>query len=343
MIPNPHPLSQIPFLPVSIPLRLAPTRGLTAVPRSLFPRSDCWSGETGFGMSRTSGNAVFQLRATVVATAAPGSSGSGGADRLQEQLLPFLKSPSGLLLLGLLAAVALLSLLSGDSQTGKLSTSFLGGAAEKARAKKKAKKQLAKPSRNNVALYVGCPREIRERWHNAWYEAGLLKKLPPKKRFAASPTIWLPDMQRGCSVLGAAGSGKTFSVIDPLVRSAVDLGYPVCLYDFKYAAQTSRIVAYAMKRGYQVRVFAPGFPESETCNPLDLIQDEEDAIAAGQLAQVINRNCDRGGLNGNSDKFFEEAGDNLVEGIFLATKAIGRMATPEYCDLMTAQALLSLP
>jgi type IV secretory pathway TraG/TraD family ATPase VirD4 len=276
-------------------------------------------------------------------TIATSDSGSLGRalEPAKEQLAPVLKSPTGLLLLGLLAAFGILSFLSESGKKGKLSTSYFGGAAEKARAKKKAKQQLAKPNRNNVALYVGCPREIRKKLHSSWYKAGLLKKLPRRTR--SSPTIWLPDMQRGCSVLGAAGSGKTFSVIDPLVRSAVDLGYPVCLYDFKYPAQTSRIVAYAMKRGYQVRVFAPGFPESETCNPLDLIADEEDAIAAGQLAQVINRNCDRGGLNGQSDKFFEEAGDNLVEGIFLVTKAIGRMASPEYCDLMTAQALLSLP
>jgi type IV secretory pathway TraG/TraD family ATPase VirD4 len=70
-----------------------------------------------------------------------------------------------------------------------------------------------------------------------------------------------------------------------------------------------------MKRGYTVRVFAPGFPESETCNPLDLLKDEEDAIAAGQITSVISRNFDRGS-NNNSDKFFEEAGDSLVEGIY---------------------------
>ncbi|MBD0345356.1 MAG: hypothetical protein ICV63_11160, partial [Coleofasciculus sp. Co-bin14] len=58
-----------------------------------------------------------------------------------------------------------------------------------------------------------------------------------------------------------------------------------------------------------------------TCNPLDLIRDAEDAIAAGQLAQVINKNFSRGGDKG--DKFFEEAGDCLVEGILLATKAVG--------------------
>lgn len=30
-----------------------------------------------------------------------------------------------------------------------------------------------------------------------------------------------------------------------LIRSAFDQGFPVCLYDFKYAAQTKRAVAYA--------------------------------------------------------------------------------------------------
>ena len=117
----------------------------------------------------------------------------------------------------------------------------------------------------------------------------------------------------------------------------------MCLYDFKYPAQTKRAVAYAMKRGYQVRVFAPGFPESETCNPLDLLRDEEDAISAGQLTQVISRNFDKG-VNVSSDKFFEEAGDSLVEGILLVTKAIRTLTGEDkYCDLMMAQAILSLP
>ena len=97
-----------------------------------------------------------------------------------------------------------------------------------------------------------------------------------------------------------------------------------------------------MKRGYKVRVFAPGFPESETCNPLDLLKDEEDAIAAGQMTQVISRNFDRS--NNSSDKFFEEAGDSLVEGILLVTKAVKTLTGDDkYCDLMMAQAILSLP
>lgn len=90
-------------------------------------------------------------------------------------------------------------------------------------------------------------------------------------------------------------------------------------------------------------MFAPGFPESETCNPLDFLSDSEDAVVAGQFAQVVSRNFDRSGGQASSDKFFEEAGDSLVEGILLVTKAVGELTgQPQYCDLMTAQALLSL-
>jgi type IV secretory pathway TraG/TraD family ATPase VirD4 len=38
-----------------------------------------------------------------------------------------------------------------------------------------------------------------------------------------------------------------------------------------------------MKRGYTVRVFAPGFPESETCNPLDLIKMRKMRSQLGNL------------------------------------------------------------
>ncbi len=260
------------------------------------------------------------------------------------QLLSYLKTQSGLTLIGCLVLVGIIQLSSNSSKKGKIATSYWGGSKEKAAAARKAKKQIAQVTRNNVALYIGTPNIVRQRLKKEWQQA----KLPVKKEsiwssFSSSATLWVPDAQRGIAAIGAAGSGKTFSVIDPLIRSALDQGFPMCLYDFKYPAQTKRSVAYAIKRGYTVRVFAPGFPESEVCNPLDLLKDEEDAIAAGQLAQVISKNFDRSGGNASSDKFFEEAGDSLVEGILLVTKAVKRLTGDDkYCDLMMAQAILSL-
>ncbi|MBE9180224.1 type IV secretory system conjugative DNA transfer family protein [Oculatella sp. LEGE 06141] len=251
-----------------------------------------------------------------------------------------------LMVIGLIIVIAGLQLFS-SNQKGKIATGYWGGAKEKSRARKKAKTQMAKVTRNNVALYVGMPTDIRSRLEQEWIAKGAIAK-KPKNRFdkiiKPSPTLYLPDAQRGTSVAGAAGSGKTFSVIDPLIRSSLDQGFPTIIYDFKYPSQTKRAVAYAMKRGYTVRVFAPGFPESEICNPLDLIRNEEDAVAAGQFSQVVSKNFDRtGGSSGSGDKFFEEAGDNLVEGILLVTKAIATLTKQtQYCDLMMAQAILSL-
>jgi hypothetical protein len=51
------------------------------------------------------------------------------------------------------------------------------------------------------------------------------KAKPPK---TPGSTLYVPDAQRGIAVLGAAGSGKTFSVIDPLIRSSLDQGFPWC-------------------------------------------------------------------------------------------------------------------
>ncbi|MBD1930068.1 type IV secretory system conjugative DNA transfer family protein [Trichocoleus sp. FACHB-90] len=266
------------------------------------------------------------------------------------QLLASLKSQSGLTLLACLAAVVAFQVIRGGAKKGKIATSYWGGGKEKAIAAKKAKKQMTKVSRNNVALYVGTPSQMRQRLASEWLKLGLVQPSHTPvwqkhlgKFLHSEPTLYVPDAQRGIAAIGAAGSGKTFSVIDPLIRSGLDQGFPMCLYDFKYPAQTKRAVAYAMKRGYTVRVFAPGFPESEICNPLDLLKDEEDAIAAGQLSSVINRNFDRAGGNASSDKFFEEAGDSLIEGILLVTKAIKTLTGDDkYCDLMMAQAILSL-
>lgn len=264
------------------------------------------------------------------------------------QLLSYFKTQSGLTVLACLVAVAVLQISSQTSKKGKLATSYWGGGKEKAIATRQAKKQILKPTRNSVALYIGTPRSQYQQLKQEWQKAGMPVKTESFLQKCSgllkpSPTLWIPDVQRGIAAIGAAGSGKTFSVIDPLVRSALDQGFPLCLYDFKYPAQTKRAVAYAIKRGYTVRVFAPGFPESEVCNPLDLIRDEEDAISAGQLAQVISKNFDRSGGTASSDKFFEEAGDSLVEGILLVTKAIESLTgTDQYCDLMMAQAILSL-
>ena len=257
--------------------------------------------------------------------------------------LGFFGTPTGMMLIGSALVLTMMSMMEGSGNSGKknkIATSFWGGATEKKKAKKKAIAQIESPKRNSASFFIGRPKEVADKLTQQWI-IQQLKEEETKAESTSNP-FYIPDIQRGIAVCGGAGSGKTYSVIDPTIQSALDQGFPTILYDFKYPAQTSRAVAYAMKRGYKVRVFAPGFPESDTCNVLDFLKNGEDAISAGQLAQVITKNADLSGGDSGGDKFFEDAGATLVEGMFLLAKAIGETEGTQYADLMTASAILGL-
>lgn len=227
------------------------------------------------------------------------------------QLVTSLQSRQGLTLLGCAVLIAAFSLMS-QGKKGKLATSRFGGSPEKAAARKRAVRQIQERKRNAVSLYIGQP---------------------TRKQDARS--LYLPDLQRGIAVCGGPGSGKTFSVIDPLIRSALDQGLPVAMYDFKYPTQSARHAAYAAKLGYDVRVLAPGFPESEVCNPIDFLRSESDAEMARQIATVLNKNF-RLMTQSSEDGFFAAAGDQLTEALLMLAKST------QYPDIMTAQAVLGL-
>ncbi|HEY9653629.1 MAG TPA: type IV secretory system conjugative DNA transfer family protein, partial [Coleofasciculaceae cyanobacterium] len=84
----------------------------------------------------------------------------------------------------------------------------------------------------------------------------------------ASPTVWFPNAERGTLVIGAPGSGKTYSTIDRMLESAMQQGFPILLYD-KKGDQMRLHAPLAARYGYQVRVFAPGESFSGVINPLD--------------------------------------------------------------------------
>jgi type IV secretory pathway TraG/TraD family ATPase VirD4 len=237
------------------------------------------------------------------------------AQALVKDLPPYLKTWEPFAIAGTLAFLGALAWM-GQSGKKRGATGRFGGRREKANAHRLAHQQMRSGEKNSVALYLGR--------RNPLVHLG-------------KPPVYLPDAQRGTAVCGGPGSGKTFSVIDPAVRSAIDQGFPVILYDFKYPSQTARVAGYAGDKGYKVRVFAPGFPESDVCNPLDFLKDETDSLMARQMAEVLNKNFSMGSGNKSEDPFFTQAGDQLTEGIFLLAKSF-----KDHADLMTCQALLSL-
>ena len=239
-------------------------------------------------------------------------------------------SPQQLGILGA-CAVGILTLVilgnQGSGRKSRLATSRWAKGGDRSRAKKRAKQQINGREKNKVTLWVNGPKI------NAVHRE---EKPTRYKILGDHKTIYIPDAQRGMSVIGGPGTGKTFGVLDPVIRSAIAQGFPLCLYDFKYPAQTQRVAALAQAAGYEVNIFAPGFPESQVCNPLDFIQDATDAATARQIAEVLNRNFKLSAAQ-TDDPFFSNSGDQLVEATLLLAKAL------PHPDVMTAYTILSDP
>ncbi|MHC5862875.1 type IV secretory system conjugative DNA transfer family protein, partial [Nostoc sp.] len=246
-------------------------------------------------------------------------------------------SPAGLGVLACGAVIVIAKIIDSKGGKAKLATARWGGAVEKKAARQLAIKQITSRKHNRVSLYVGTPKNIKSEVIN-----GIRKTSIPED----SKTLYFPEAQRGILVCGGPGSGKSFSMVNPLIRSAVDQGLPIALYDFKYAQQESAtavakgqapiLAGYALERGYQVTVLAPGFAESAVANPIDFLRSNEDSEMARQLAITLNRNFQLGDKDsGNS--FFTNAGDQLVQAVFMLAKG-----TP-YPDIMMCQAILGLP
>jgi ABC-type glutathione transport system ATPase component len=70
---------------------------------------------------------------------------------------------------------------------------------------------------------------------------------------------------QGVGIIGGSGYGKTKTIIDPLLKSAMERGDSIMLVDPKFPTQASQIVAYARRCGYQIKIFAPSenFPECD--------------------------------------------------------------------------------
>jgi type IV secretory pathway TraG/TraD family ATPase VirD4 len=234
---------------------------------------------------------------------------------------------------------------------GKLSTGGWGGKAQLNTAKKIALKEIKKPKKNAASLWVNTPPDIAKKLETYF------KTIAGKNKYKGAKTLYFPDVQQSTIVIGQAGSGKTYSFIDPMIMSALKQFFSLMLYDFKYPGQAKRHAVLAKMLGYEVYLLAPSFPESHSLNILDFIKGtaesaaSENAVAAEQLAEVIIQNCRTGDSGG--DPFFEQAGMMLVQGLFLITKWIGEYtdknrkpddkSTENYCDLLTTACLINMP
>lgn len=197
---------------------------------------------------------------------------------------------------------------------------------------KTAAKQQKKQEVDEVCLYCGSFKNWQLSPFYLWISVYF---------FNSTPSLFVPTANPGVEVIGAPGMGKTFSVIDPLLRSAIEQKFPILLYDYKgggdggEGGQIPVICGYAARHDYTVRIFAPGRKYSCTINPLDFIRDSSDRSMAETLAETLHENIRHN--VGKSDNFFGPAGKRVLYSSFLLAKN-----TP-HPDLAMAFAILQLP
>jgi type IV secretory pathway TraG/TraD family ATPase VirD4 len=242
-------------------------------------------------------------------------------------------NPQGLLTLVALGIGGYWLMTEDRSVRNRMAGAHWAGGQEKRAARQVAIKQINERKRDGLTTWINTP--IITPLKKPRMKAGKVSK-----RYEISPqanTVFIPDGQRGTTVCGAPGSGKTFSVIDPMIRSVIDQGFPICLYDFKFPGGQAEIhAAYARNKGYDVRIFAPGFEGSESCNLLDFLKSADDSETAGQIAKVLNKNFSLNGGKGGEDPFFQLSGDQLIKAVLQLAKL------SEYPDFLTCQKILAL-
>jgi hypothetical protein len=236
------------------------------------------------------------------------------------QLFNQYNNPQGYTMLGLMLGLIVLLKVLGPGK-GKITSGRVAGSTEKMSATRQAMAQLRLRSNYTPPQLIktGKTSQTKPKQKKPGVLTAAQKKLPPSRvtlwvgkmprfwmgshsKFGAwlqtltgnAPAVWIPDAQRSALIIGAPGSGKTDSAIDPMIESAISQGLPCLIYD-KKGDQLESSAALAARHGYQVHVFAPGESYSGVLNPLDFIRDPSDAVMAGELATVINRNAREGG------------------------------------------------
>ena len=212
----------------------------------------------------------------------------------------------------------------------KLTRARWAGRAEKIALVKTAQEQLNNPKVKATCLYSGS--------YWKWQMWGVIPYIWTWIT-GNPPSLFVPFANLSLEVVGRAGSGKTFSVIDRVLASAIERGYPILLYDFKggknaIGGQIPFIATYAARHGYKVRIFAPGREYSCIINPLDYMKDNRDMTTAKTIAETFHANLRADA--GKTDGFFGPAGKRLLYALFMLAKGT------IYPDLAMAFAFMKL-
>jgi TraM recognition site of TraD and TraG len=246
----------------------------------------------------------------------------GLSSLMRPEFLPFAAILSSFLLLYIIASI----ISNRTSKRGHLATAREAGKAEQ-KAGVNALLRKIKSGESNGEFYIcepiGCDIPAPEDLQNH------------KGRIT-------PIMEANTStlVVGKPGCGKSANVIIPAIKSAIEAGYRIMVFDAKYPELAAQIAPYAIERGFDISVYAPGYEESATFNILDAVEDENDSTTADQVVMTLRNNL---GGDDKTNSFFETGGQGMVAGAILLAKRAARLAgRPEVANLLLVDEIISM-
>ena len=138
---------------------------------------------------------------------------------------------------------------------------------------------------------------------------------------------------RGILVLGSPGSGKSYSVYEPIIDQMMSKGYTMCVYDYKYPTLSknvyNKLLQYRHKFDVKPEFCLLNFDDpihSLRANPThpSYIMDQADCA---EIAELIMLNINKVAREKND--FFTESSKALLDGVFwyLRTHDNGRYCT----------------
>ncbi len=143
------------------------------------------------------------------------------------------------------------------------------------------------------------------------------------------------DTQKGVSVQGAAGSGKTVSIAGWLLKHYGANNVGGILYDYKDFELVEMASFFYKDSLVPILPFSPFAPQmSIQFNPIspDILKREEDVKLMSKciVANVIQTN------NNNSGKFFNEVAEGAITGVIYTLKEVH----PDYCSFSYLVAIM---
>ena len=140
--------------------------------------------------------------------------------------------------------------------------------------------------------------------------------------------INLCNIFRSCMVIGTPGSGKSFSLINPIIRQLMAKEFCLCVFDFKYP-DLGKILYYHFLlakqqgkcRNYTFHVINPTEPEKS--RRINLFRKEwlGTLADASETAEALVEAMKKGDKSGGSDQFFTQSAINFLSAcIFFFSK-----------------------